>query len=300
MYHLNIKLNDFSNLLSSKELNLQYNLKVYYLCNNDSYTEFITTTESNDNQTYDDNNEKIINFENLFSRKTQKALKQHQENSNCSSVLLSEHHISNPFDIVTIKNLHNGKYSIELIPNMNESTYCKNTKDKCAYEEYGKIKCAPCKKIVYFFDPAYFKPNKKINKSSFNNTNNKLFKCVQNSKKFINLESFYALTSYNSYNGSLILYQNQTIFNLNESFVVSLELPLSVSLDITYDSMCSSRNLFTIKSLDDLEEDVTLTKLPFPIAIIYVFISFICLIIFAWILYMYDGVSFCYSNLNYL
>jgi hypothetical protein len=207
-------------LLNNRRLNMRYEVKIYYLCNNDSRV----STNSSINTYTNHHNTKSSIFE------------------------INTLQVDTPKSILKLNRqlLKKGKYSIEIKPVfINGSKYCSKT-DECPYFEDNQIYCETCSKLVYFIDFGTFKQTRTV---AYKPTESDMM-CLKNSKKYSKLSSFLSLTVLDSYEGSLISYQNGSIFNTDEAYLVNLTMPISVSLDLTSDSQCNTINMNQILEIE--------------------------------------------------
>ena len=228
LYDLYFKLSDPNMLLNNRRLNMRYEVKIYYLCNNQSNTS------------------------------TNSSLNMLNTNNNCSTFEINTLQVDSPKLIQKLNRqlLRKGKYSIEIKPVfVNGSKYCSHT-DECPYFEDNRIQCETCSKLVYFIDFATFKPTRTVATKPSDSD----MICLKNSKKYSKLNSFLALTVLDSFEGSLISYQNGSIFNTNEAYLVNLTMPISVSLDLTGDSLCNPINMYQIQEIEPYTIDIFRTR----------------------------------------
>ena len=194
-------------------------MNIYYLCNNKSLV-------SNG-----DNNSNILNY------------------NNCSNVLINKLIIDNPQMITKINyRFRIGKYSFELKPLFNNAKYC--LPNECPYLEDDTIFCDTCRKIVYFVDLANYKMSK--TNSLINKPSSSEMTCLKNSKKYSKISSFLAVTTLDSYEiATFNPYQNNSIFNTNEAYIVNDSVSLSVSMELTSDSMCNPIDIYRVTEIAD-------------------------------------------------
>ena len=264
LFDLFFKLNDPNMLLNNRRLNIRYQVKMYYLCNNDSYQSINSSTAS----PYSSNN--------------------------CATFEISTLIVDAPQTIKKMNNqlLRKGKYALVIEPKFfNSSKYCENI-NECPYLDGDRIHCGNCSKIVYFIDLASFKSDKVIS----NKPNDTDMTCLRNSNKYSKLSSFLALTVLDSFEGSLISYQNSSIFNTNEAYLVSSAMSISVSLDLAIDTQCNPINLHQILEIQAGQNDSSRWRNSIFIRIAYMIASAVTIfvIIFGvtWLL-NYNLESFC-------
>jgi hypothetical protein len=248
-------------------LNLKYEVKIFYLCNNDSTISLVENDiDSTTSVPF------AINTSN---------------NNNCSIVEISKYIIDNPLTITKINHRFRiGKYSIEIKPIFNNSKYC--PANECAYLEDDKVYCDSCSKIVYFLDLATYKENERLLKKKPSDED---LICLKNTNKYSKLSSFITLTALDSYEGSLNLYENNTIFNLNEAFIVNTSVPITVSLELSSETMCNLFNPNRVTENIDSNEINQSTKKW----IIWYGVYVVSFVVAAFV-----AISLCFGSISYI